>query len=623
MPTAQAAEPGRQQDFADAAREFGVPESVLLGVSYLESRWNTNAGTPSTSAGYGPMHLTDVATATAGSHHDHGSEDPRGDSARPTLRPTAHGHDTGSDNSSPSLRTVDLAATLTGDSPATLRSDARRNIRGGAAILAQYQRELGIASGNPADWYGAIARYAGATDTASANAFAGEVFATMRQGMERVTDDGQHVLLRPTRDLAPNTAQLGRLGLRQTARAEVECPSDIACEWIPAPYQKIGDGPGDYGNHDKANRPADQKIEYIIIHDTEGAWDGVLKMVQDPKYVSWHYTLRSADGHIAQHVPTKDVAWHAGNWYVNAKSIGLEHEGFAAQGTWYTEAMYRTSSKLVRHLAEKYRIPLDRQHILGHDNVPGVTPDKVKGMHWDPGPYWDWAHYFDLLGAPLKGRGNAKAGLVTIKPNFANNTPAFTGCDKDNPGAPCPKRGSTSVVLHTEPRQDAPLLADIGLRPDGSPSTMHVSDHGSRVETGQRYAVAEVAGDWTAVWYLGQKGWFFNPPGAPTGVWAKGAVVTPKPGLANVPVFGRAYPEKEAYPTGYPPQDIVPLQYSLPAGQRYAVGLDLGSEYYSATTFDPAAHKVIAGKTRYIQVQFGHRVAYVKADDVQVLPSGR
>src|SRR6478609_2146863 len=50
----------RQAQYAQAAAEFGVPESVLLGVSYLESRWDVNAGTPSTGGGYGPMHLTDV-----------------------------------------------------------------------------------------------------------------------------------------------------------------------------------------------------------------------------------------------------------------------------------------------------------------------------------------------------------------------------------------------------------------------------------------------------------------------------------------------------------------------------------------------------------------------------------
>jgi N-acetylmuramoyl-L-alanine amidase-like protein len=347
-----------------------------------------------------------------------------------------------------------------------------------------------------------------------------------------------------------------------------------------------------------------------------------LGLVQDPTYLGWHYTLRSTDGHIAQHIQTKDVGWHAGNWYVNAKSIGIEHEGFGAQGTWYTEAMYRASAKLVRYLAGNYDIPLDRQHILGHDNVPGTTPATVAGMHWDPGPYWDWAHYFDLLGAPLVAwapRGDT--GLVVINPDFAHNHPGYTGCDSASPAAACPARGSSAVILRTEPREDAPLLADAGLHPDGSPSTMDVSDVGSRVSAGQYYAVAEVRGAWTAIWYRGQQGWFFNPPQAPAARPALGRVVTPKPGLASIPVYGRAYPEAEAYPAGITPQAIVPLQYTLPAGQRYAAGPVLDPEYYWATTFDRATHVVVRGKTRDVQIQFGHRIAFVRLDDVVLTPS--
>nr|WP_243859588.1 peptidoglycan recognition family protein [Amycolatopsis arida] len=614
-----AADQRRQHAFAAAAAEFGVPTEVLLAVSYLESRWDTNAGTPSTAAGYGPMHLTDLRTAgPGGSHHDEGTEDPRGDDARPTLHP----EEPAPAEPVPALQTVDLAAELTGADPATLRADPAQNIRGGAALLAHHQRELGIRGTDPADWYGAVARYSGATDTAAAGSFADEVFDTIATGQQRVTDDGQRVRLPARPGLVPDRAQLDRLGLRPTDRGQVECPSDISCEWIPAPYQELPNG--GYGNHDKADRPASQRIEYIIIHDTEGYWNTVLDLVQNPEYVSWHYSLRSADGHIAQHVPTKDVAWHAGNWYVNAKSIGLEHEGFAAQGTWYTEAMYRTSAKLVRHLAAKYDIPLDRSHILGHDNVPGITPDRVAGMHWDPGPYWDWAHYFDLLGAPLDGRTVAPGShLVQMSPDFATNRPAFFGCDRADPAAPCPSRGSASVVLRTEPRPDAPLLSDIGLRPDGSPATMRVSDIGSRTEAGQRYAVAEVRGDWTAVWYLGQKGWFHNPRTAPTARVVTGKMVVPRPGLASIPVYGRAYPEAEAYPEGLTPQPIVPLQYRLPAGQRYAAGPVVRAEYYKATTFDPAEHVVVRGHTRYVQIQFGHRVAFVKASDVLILPAFR
>src|SRR5262249_39972782 len=140
---------------------------------------------PSVSAGFGPMHLTDVRAAPPGTEHDQGSVDPRGDDARPALQPVAA---PGNLDAS-SLHTVDLAAQLTNVDIGTLRPDPTQNIRGGAALLAHYQ---GNRSANPADWYDAVARYNG---TGEAQAFADEVFATIRDGADRITDDGQHVRL--------------------------------------------------------------------------------------------------------------------------------------------------------------------------------------------------------------------------------------------------------------------------------------------------------------------------------------------------------------------------------------------------------------------------------------------
>lgn len=624
--TARAAASGdeRQRHFAAASAEFGVPESVLLGVSYLESRWDSNAGSPSTGAGYGPMHLTDAAfvrALPAGNHHD-GAEDARGDGSREALLPGPRTPGPAPD--AEALRTMAAAAALTGVDADALRTDPRQNIRGGAALLARYQRELGAPMGDPAAWFGAVARYSGADSADAAASFANQVFATIETGAGRTTDDGHRLTLGAHPGLAPQRSWLDRLNLRKLARPDgLECPADLPCEWIPAPYEQYGATVRDYGNHDLSERQQRQKIEYIVIHDTEGSYAGTIDLVRDPTYVSWNYTMRSADGHIAQHVRAKDVAWHAGNWFVNAKAVGIEHEGFAAQGTWYTEAMYRNSAKLVRYLANRLRIPLDRTHIIGHDNVPGTVPATVRGMHWDPGPYWDWGHYFDLLRAPFRTTGAPWTGLVTIDPDFATHRPAFTGCTGAGTN-PCPVRGSSSVVLRSAPDATAPLLVDVGLHPDGAPSTMLVSDHGSRVSAGQTYAVAGRQGDWTAIWYLGQQGWFHNPRSAPVARWATGLVAVPRPGRATIPVYGRGYPEEAAYPAGVPYQAITPLQYTLAAGQRYAVAKILRSEYYRATTFDassPGDWTVIRGGTRYVQIQFGHRVMFVNLDDVLLLPS--
>ncbi|MBL0803471.1 N-acetylmuramoyl-L-alanine amidase, partial [Streptomyces albidoflavus] len=88
-PAPAEADTGLRGAFAAAAREYRVPESVLLGVAYLQSRWDTHGGAPSVTGGYGPMHLTDARTALARStgHHGEHGEDARGDESRPARTP--------------------------------------------------------------------------------------------------------------------------------------------------------------------------------------------------------------------------------------------------------------------------------------------------------------------------------------------------------------------------------------------------------------------------------------------------------------------------------------------------------------------------------------------------------
>ena len=92
-PVSAAAATDRQSDYAAAARAHGVPESVLLAVSYLESRWDTNGGTPSTSGGFGPMHLTRPGPAIPTAPRTRGATT-RGRPCirrrRPTSRPRPH-----------------------------------------------------------------------------------------------------------------------------------------------------------------------------------------------------------------------------------------------------------------------------------------------------------------------------------------------------------------------------------------------------------------------------------------------------------------------------------------------------------------------------------------------------
>ena len=57
----------RQATFERAADVSGVPVQVLLGVSFLETRWDDHGSAPSYEGGFGPMHLTlDAAPSTPG-----------------------------------------------------------------------------------------------------------------------------------------------------------------------------------------------------------------------------------------------------------------------------------------------------------------------------------------------------------------------------------------------------------------------------------------------------------------------------------------------------------------------------------------------------------------------------
>ncbi|GGJ61244.1 N-acetylmuramoyl-L-alanine amidase [Streptomyces brasiliensis] len=144
-------------------------------------------------------------------------------------------------------------------------------------------------------------------------------------------------------------------------------------------------------NYTAADRPMDHAVDRVIIHVTQESYDTTLSIFQNSsKKVSAHYLVRSADGHVAQCVRETDIAWHAGNWDYNTRSIGIEHEGWVDEPSYFTDALYERSARLTAAICTRYGIPRDREHILGHYQVPGTD-------HTDPGPNWDWVRYIRLV----------------------------------------------------------------------------------------------------------------------------------------------------------------------------------------------------------------------------------
>lgn len=592
-----------QADFAAAATQARVPLPVLLSVAYNESLWESHGGRPSTTGAYGVMALTSVPGAPDAAKGVAG--------AVPAQKAVAP-------------NTVPTAAGLVGATEQQVRTDPATNVRAGATLLARYARQSngGRLPSTVGGWYAAAARYSGSGSRAGATLFADDVFATIRTGAARRTGDGQQVNLAAQPAVRPDISGLAQLHLTADASTpRTECPRSISCNFVPAAY-KLNDpaDPTSYGNYDTANRPTDLKVDTIVLHDTESSYAStVATFTTSTSYVSAHYVVRSGDGFVTQFLPTKYVAWQAGNWYVNTHSVGIEQEGYAVEGaTWYTEPLYHATSQLVRYLTAKYDVPRDRLHIIGHDNVPGIGPAHTAGMHWDPGPFWDWDRFMRLVGRPLHPTAGTGAPVVTIDPVFADNLQTVTDCEAHHP---TPAQASSFVWLRTGPSADAPLYSDPGLHTTG-PGTDCAADTGDKASAGQQYVVAGRQGDWTAIWYYGAKVWFANPAGSGrTALPTTAMLITPKDGAASIPTYGVAYPEASAYPADIPAQKVTPLQYSIAAGQSYVTSGLVSTDYYYAKSIDssiPHDHTVVPGTDRYYRIQLGHRIGYVKAADVRL-----
>ncbi|MFE1442421.1 N-acetylmuramoyl-L-alanine amidase [Streptomyces sp. NPDC058739] len=148
--------------------------------------------------------------------------------------------------------------------------------------------------------------------------------------------------------------------------------------------------PASEANFRWADRPEDYGVDLVVIHVTQGSFASAVRVFQDPGHgAAAHYIVRD-DGHITQMIRELDVAYHAGNRDYNERSVGIEHAGFVEDPASFTDAMYAASARLTARICARYDIPVDREHIIGHVEVPGTD-------HTDPGPHWDWDRYLKLV----------------------------------------------------------------------------------------------------------------------------------------------------------------------------------------------------------------------------------
>jgi hypothetical protein len=332
--------------FVRVAADTGVPADVLAAVSWNETRFHfaTPGGSDSHAFQSGLMALIDAGAQPGATLGPLGPLGPR------------------------DLHRGAQLAGVTDDAACT---DPEASIRAGAALLREHMIDGDVTP--------ALVAYGG-------ESFAHAIEQALARGIDGRDDAGRTIVV------------AAHPGVRAPGISTITQASGYpGAQWVPA-YS---------GNYQTATRGIGD-IKSIIIHDTEGSYAGTLSWFQDPDaQVSAHYVVRSSDGHIAQMVDEKNIAWHVACY--NTSTIGIEHEGYAAKpAQWFTEAMYTESAKLTAYLADKYMVP--KEHRTGGIQGHGEAPDCSD--HTDPGPGWNWDHYIDLV--RTGGASQFKAGDITV-----------------------------------------------------------------------------------------------------------------------------------------------------------------------------------------------------------------
>jgi N-acetyl-anhydromuramyl-L-alanine amidase AmpD len=419
-PSVSAASGPLARAFDESARDAAVPRDLLVAIAHVED----GLGVPAER-----LDLHETAVPAAG----------------PLM--LRHGK----------LDTLARGAALVSASELDLRRDADLALRAGARVLAELGRRTGASPADLASWKAAIEEMSGYADDAHREQYAHRVFATLARGGTFAGRDGEAVTL-GRHDLPP------ALVLDVSSRLETLTTAQFpGAEWIPTSCK----------NKCTQGR-AGHSIEYVVIHDTEGGWNASVATLQNDPQKSVQYIV-GTDGHVAQFVTEETTAWHAGNLWYNQRSVGIEHVGFANQP--YPEAEYAASAKLVDYLATKYGVARDREHVIGHDQIPDGTrigessapceeaPSKCEkssnyggaANHDDPG-VWEWATYMPRIGGAAKcndvGSLWSCSNDATQAFRCAGGSVELVTCD--GPGACESKAKGQDDVCNVAPQSEAP-----------------------------------------------------------------------------------------------------------------------------------------------------------------------
>jgi len=161
-------------------------------------------------------------------------------------------------------------------------------------------------------------------------------------------------------------------------------------------YQ-IRDNPANTKNYTKTRLGFG--IKGIVIHHAATTnFDGIGATFQNPnRGASAHYGV-GTKGNVDRYVPESSIAWHAGDWLTNARTVGIENVNSSGSPEWdVSDATFNTLVELVHDIAVRNSLlPLrvgknlmstgeEAQRLSGHKDwsatsCPGVLYPRLEEL---------------------------------------------------------------------------------------------------------------------------------------------------------------------------------------------------------------------------------------------------
>lgn len=272
------------------------------------------------------------------------------------------------------------ASELTGLSIERITEDREAGMVAGAALLDALRREVDPSASTvffDARWWPIVAAFADTGDEWLDAQFALDVFGALQRGFEVEDGEGQPVVLVPRHIPGLTEVSLPPAPVGSEAR-EVGSGYPARTQFLVA-----------HSSNYSSRSGGTSSIDSVVIHTTEGSHSSAVSWFRNASSdVSAHYVVKRSDGAVTQMVYDEDRAWHATNY--NSRSIGIEHEGHAHSSSNWTEAMLEGSARLSAWVSTQYNIPVDRDHFIGHSEVPGSSKS-------DPGSHFPWERYLTMV----------------------------------------------------------------------------------------------------------------------------------------------------------------------------------------------------------------------------------